>query len=48
MIKIQFNESILIYKYYLEPLIDPIARNPNVTTVPIVEVIDDNTFNIHG
>ena len=33
---------------WLEPLIDPIARNSNVTTVPIIEVIDDNTFGISG
>jgi hypothetical protein len=28
----------------IEPLIDPIARNPNVSSVPIIEAIDDNTF----
>jgi polypeptide N-acetylgalactosaminyltransferase len=29
---------------WLEPLVDPIARNPNVTTMPIIEIINDNTF----
>ena len=29
---------------WLEPLIDPIARNSNVSTVPVIENIDDNTF----
>ena len=29
---------------WLEPLIDPIARNPNVSTVPVVEIIDHTTF----
>ena len=33
---------------WLEPLIDPIARNPNASTIPLIEVIDDNTFGIHG
>ena len=32
---------------WLEPLVDPIARNPNSSTVPIIERIDDNTFEIH-
>jgi polypeptide N-acetylgalactosaminyltransferase len=29
---------------WLEPLIDPIARNSNVSTVPLIEIIDDATF----
>ena len=29
---------------WLEPLLDPIARNPNATSVPLIEIIDDNTF----
>ena len=33
---------------WLEPLIDPIARNPNVSTVPVIEVINDNTFELHS
>lgn len=33
---------------WLEPLIDPIARNPNVSTVPFIESIDDNTFQFIG
>jgi polypeptide N-acetylgalactosaminyltransferase len=33
---------------WLEPLIDPIARNPNASTIPLIEIIDDNTFGIHG
>jgi len=33
---------------WLEPLIDPIARNPNVSTVPLIEIIDDNTFQLHS
>ena len=33
---------------WLEPLLDPIARNANVSTIPVIEVIDDNTFEMHG
>ena len=33
---------------WLEPLIDPIARNSNVSTVPFIEIIDDNTFALTG
>ncbi len=33
---------------WLEPLIDPIARNPNASTIPLIEIIDDNTFAIRG
>jgi polypeptide N-acetylgalactosaminyltransferase len=33
---------------WLEPLIDPIARNPNVSTVPIIETISDRTFEYHS
>ena len=33
---------------WLEPLIDPIARNQNVSTVPLIESIDDNTFEMLG
>ncbi len=33
---------------WLEPLIDPIARNPNISTIPIVEVIDENTFQVYS
>ena len=29
---------------WLEPLLDPIARNPNVTTVPIIDTIHHTTF----
>jgi polypeptide N-acetylgalactosaminyltransferase len=29
-------------------LVDPIARNPNVSTVPLIEIIDDNTFQLHS
>ena len=31
---------------WLEPLLDPIARNRNTSTVPVIEIIDDNTFQI--
>lgn len=31
---------------WLEPLLDPITRNPNVSTVPIVEIIDYETFEL--
>ena len=33
---------------WIEPLVDPIARNSNVTTMPIIEIIDDNTFELEG
>ena len=33
---------------WLEPLVDPIARNPNVTTMPIIEIINDNTFELES
>jgi polypeptide N-acetylgalactosaminyltransferase len=33
---------------WLEPLIDPIARNHNVSTVPLIEIIDDNTFQLYS
>jgi glycosyltransferase involved in cell wall biosynthesis len=33
---------------WLEPLLDPIARNSNVSVVPLIEAIDDNTFEMHG
>lgn len=33
---------------WLEPLIDPIARNPNISTVPLIEIIDDNTFQLYS
>jgi polypeptide N-acetylgalactosaminyltransferase len=33
---------------WLEPLIDPIARNNNVSTVPLIEIIDDNTFQLYS
>ena len=28
----------------MEPLIDPIARNPKASVIPIIEIIDDSTF----
>jgi polypeptide N-acetylgalactosaminyltransferase len=33
---------------WLEPLLDPIARNNNASTVPLIEIIDDNTFQLHS
>jgi len=36
------------HKGWLEPLIDPIARNKNVSTVPLIEIIDDNTFQLYS
>ena len=33
---------------WLEPLLDPIAKNPNITTFPLIEVIDDNTFEMRN
>ena len=33
---------------WLEPLLDPIARNPNVSTVPIIETIDYVNFALTG
>jgi polypeptide N-acetylgalactosaminyltransferase len=31
---------------WLEPLLDPIARNKNTSTVPVIEIIDEKTFGI--
>lgn len=31
---------------WLEPLLDPIAKNANVSTVPVIEDIDDSTFEL--
>jgi polypeptide N-acetylgalactosaminyltransferase len=31
---------------WLEPLIDPIARNPNTTTVSVIETINEETFEV--
>lgn len=39
--------SILILSFYLgwlEPLLDPIARNPKASVVPLIEIISDSTF----
>ena len=33
---------------WLEPLLDPIARNANTTTVPIIEPIDHDTFSVYN
>ncbi len=33
---------------WLEPLLDPIAQNPNVSTVPLIEIIDDNSFQLYS
>ncbi|CAF3752640.1 unnamed protein product [Adineta steineri] len=33
---------------WLEPLLDPIARNPKVAVVPLIEIIDDSTFQLIG
>ncbi|CAF0970673.1 unnamed protein product [Adineta ricciae] len=33
---------------WLEPLLDPIARNPKAAVVPLIEIIDDSTFQITG
>jgi polypeptide N-acetylgalactosaminyltransferase len=37
-------ESILFELGWLEPLIDPIARNPNVSTVPAIHTISHKDF----
>ena len=29
---------------WLEPLLDPIARNPKASVVPLIEIINDSTF----
>lgn len=29
---------------WLEPLLDPIARNPKASVVPLIEIVDDSTF----
>ena len=31
---------------WLEPLIDPIAKNPNVSSVPVIETIDYIDFSV--
>jgi polypeptide N-acetylgalactosaminyltransferase len=33
---------------WLEPLLDPIARNPKASVVPLIEIIDDSSFAFHG
>ncbi|CAF0916464.1 unnamed protein product [Adineta ricciae] len=33
---------------WLEPLLDPIARNPKASVVPLIEIIDDSTFEFRG
>ncbi|CAF0988044.1 unnamed protein product [Rotaria sp. Silwood1] len=33
---------------WLEPLLDPIARNNKVAVVPLIEIIDDSTFQLTG
>ena len=33
---------------WLEPLLDPIARNPKAAVVPLIEIIDDSTFQLTG
>ena len=37
---------LLLLLGWLEPLLDPIARNPNISTIPVIEIIDDNTFQL--
>ncbi|CAF3009602.1 unnamed protein product [Rotaria socialis] len=32
---------------WLEPLLDPIARNPKASVVPLIEIIHDATFEFH-
>ncbi|CAF1326389.1 unnamed protein product [Rotaria magnacalcarata] len=32
---------------WLEPLLDPIARNPKASVVPLIEIINDATFEFH-
>lgn len=33
---------------WIEPLLDPIARNPKAAVVPLIEIIDDSTFQVIG
>ena len=33
---------------WIEPLLDPIARNPKASVVPLIEIIDDSTFEFRG
>lgn len=33
---------------WIEPLLDPIARNPKASVVPLIEIIDDSTFEFHA
>lgn len=32
---------------WLEPLLDPIARNRKASVVPLIEIISDSTFEFH-
>ncbi len=37
---------LLLCVGWLEPLIDPIAKNPNVSSVPVIETIDYIDFSV--
>ena len=39
--------SLSIILGWLEPLLDPIARNRKASVVPLIEIIDDSTFEFH-
>jgi len=44
-----FNGKISFsFKGWIEPLLDPIARNPKAAVVPLIEIIDDSTFQLTG
>lgn len=36
------------FQGWIEPLLDPIARNPKAAVVPLIEIIDDSTFQMIG
>jgi polypeptide N-acetylgalactosaminyltransferase len=46
--KIDLIFDCCLRKGWLEPLLDPIARNPKAAVVPLIEIIDDSTFQVIG
>lgn len=42
------NFFYFVFQGWIEPLLDPIARNPKAAIVPLIEIIDDSTFQFTG